>query len=89
LTRLQRAEFALLLDCPKVWRDKSWYAATRCGAYARSTGEPCQAKAMPNGRCRLHGGMSTGPRTAAGKAKSAANLRRNTRARGHGVSAQK
>jgi hypothetical protein len=21
---------------------------------------------MPNGRCRMHGGMSTGPRTAAG-----------------------
>ena len=39
----------------------------RCGAIARSTGQPCQAKAMPNGRCKNHGGMSTGPRTAAGK----------------------
>src|SRR5262249_56109705 len=26
--------------------------------------------AMPNGRCRLHGGLSTGPRTAAGLARS-------------------
>jgi len=23
---------------------------------------------MPNGRCRMHGGLSTGPRTEAGKA---------------------
>ena len=39
----------------------------QCGAYARSTGQPCQAKALANGRCRLHGGLSTGPRTKAGK----------------------
>ena len=40
---------------------------TKCGAYARSTGNPCQAKAMPNGRCKLHGGMSTGPKTTEGR----------------------
>ena len=39
----------------------------RCGAYARSTGLPCEAKAMPNGRCKNHGGMSTGPKTTAGR----------------------
>jgi len=39
----------------------------KCEAYARSTGLPCQAKALANGRCRNHGGMSTGPRTAEGK----------------------
>ena len=39
----------------------------RCGAYARSTGLPCEAKAMPNGRCKNHGGMSTGPKTLAGR----------------------
>ena len=39
----------------------------KCGAYARSTGQPCQAKALANGRCKNHGGMSTGPRTAEGK----------------------
>lgn len=38
-----------------------------CGAYARSTGRPCQAKAMRNGRCKNHGGMSTGPRTPEGR----------------------
>jgi hypothetical protein len=40
---------------------------TKCEAYARSTGNPCQAKAMPNGRCKNHGGMSTGPKTAEGR----------------------
>jgi hypothetical protein len=39
----------------------------KCGAYARSTGNPCQAKALNNGRCKNHGGMSTGPKTAEGR----------------------
>src|SRR5262245_21359872 len=40
-------------------------AAARCGAKTRR-GTPCQGPAMRNGRCRMHGGASTGPRTAAG-----------------------
>jgi hypothetical protein len=40
-------------------------AAPRCGAKTRR-GTPCRAPAMSNGRCRLHGGKSTGPRTAEG-----------------------
>jgi hypothetical protein len=40
---------------------------TKCGAHARSTGNPCQAKAMTNGRCKNHGGMSTGPKTPEGR----------------------
>jgi hypothetical protein len=39
----------------------------RCCAHARSTGEPCKAKALPNGRCKNHGGMSTGPKTTEGR----------------------
>lgn len=31
--------------------------APRCGARTRS-GSPCKAPAMPNGRCRMHGGKS-------------------------------
>jgi ribosomal protein L32 len=31
----------------------------RCGARTRS-GAACKAPSMPNGRCRMHGGMSTG-----------------------------
>ena len=33
----------------------------RCGAHARQTGKPCGQFPMANGRCRLHGGKSTGP----------------------------
>jgi hypothetical protein len=40
----------------------------RCGAKARS-GAPCRGPAMPNGRCRMHGGRSTGPRTPEGLAR--------------------
>lgn len=40
----------------------------RCGARTRA-GTACQQPAMANGRCRLHGGRSTGPRTEAGKAR--------------------
>lgn len=39
-----------------------------CGARTRG-GTPCRAPAMPNGRCRMHGGASTGPRTAEGLAR--------------------
>lgn len=36
--------------------------APRCGSRTRS-GMACRAPAMANGRCRMHGGASTGPRT--------------------------
>jgi glucans biosynthesis protein len=36
--------------------------APRCGARTRS-GEPCCSPAMPNGRCRMHGGASPGAPT--------------------------
>ena len=39
----------------------------KCGAYARSTGNPCQAKALANGKCRLHGGLSRGATTPEGR----------------------
>jgi hypothetical protein len=45
-------------------------AAPRCGARSKRTGKPCRAAAMPNGRCRVHGGKSTGPRTPEGLERS-------------------
>ena len=45
------------------------FAAPRCGA-TRRDGGACLSPAMPNGRCRMHGGKSTGPRTKAGLARS-------------------
>ena len=44
----------------------------RCGAKTRQ-GTPCQNPAIKDrARCKLHGGRSTGPRTAEGKARVAA-----------------
>ncbi|HAB36963.1 MAG TPA: hypothetical protein DCE52_02985 [Rhodobacteraceae bacterium] len=40
----------------------------RCGAKTRD-GHPCRSPAMKNGRCRLHGGCSTGPKTPEGRAR--------------------
>lgn len=48
----------------------------QCGAFARSTGRPCQAHVWVRAdgtiakRCRNHGGPSTGPKTQAGKDRS-------------------
>ena len=50
-------------------RPGDFLAAPRCVAHTRCGGE-CRQPAMPNGRCRLHGGLSTGPRTPAGLARS-------------------
>ena len=44
------------------------HRAPPCGARTRA-GSPCLGLAMANGRCRLHGGASTGPCTAAGLAR--------------------
>jgi hypothetical protein len=35
------------------------HLSRRCGARTRS-GSGCRSAAMPNGRCRMHGGMSPG-----------------------------
>lgn len=35
--------------------------ANKCGAKTRS-GQPCKNNAMPNGKCRMHGGKATGPK---------------------------
>lgn len=57
-------------------------AAKRCGAKAKSTGKPCQCPAMANGRCRLHGGKSTGAPT--GKANG--NYKNGLRTKRHKLS---
>lgn len=44
--------------------------APRCNACSKRTGEPCRQPAMANGKCRLHGGLSSGPKTPAGLARS-------------------
>ena len=57
------------------WRFGSDWPGQRCGAKTRK-GTECQRPAnKKNGRCRVHGGASTGPRTEEGRARiSEANL---------------
>jgi len=51
------------------------FARTRCNAMTRK-GTPCQAEGSgKGGRCRFHGGMSTGPKSPEGKARSLAAAR--------------
>lgn len=57
-------------DPPKSFR-REFY----CEAHARTTGKPCRAHALENGRCKLHGGMSTGPKTVEGRARIGAAQR--------------
>ena len=45
-----------------------------CGARTRR-GTSCQCKALANGRCKFHGGMSTGPITFEGQVRSLSKLR--------------
>jgi hypothetical protein len=50
-----------------------------CGAKNRK-GFPCRnTNLRRNGRCKFHGGRSTGPKTAAGKQRSAQNLPKTLR----------
>ena len=47
-------------------RPGDFLAAPRCGARTRA-GCSCRQPARKNGRCRMHGGLSTGPRTPEGR----------------------
>ena len=50
----------------------------QCGATTRR-GTPCKARAVPgSARCRVHGGLSTGPRTDAGREAIRVSNRRRT-----------
>ena len=55
-----------------------------CGAKTRA-GTPCKIKDLyRNGRCKLHGGLSTGPKTEAGKEWSRINGRKGGRRKAEG-----
>lgn len=54
-----------------------------CGATTRA-GTPCKRKDLyRSSRCKLHGGLSTGPRTAKGKRRSARNGKVQKRSEPH------
>ena len=56
-------------------KEKNW-PYELCGARNRQ-GSPCKARALTNGRCRCHGGLSTGAKTPEGIAKALSCLRQN------------
>lgn len=74
--------------CPRPGQKVARHAAIPkwgrplCGAKTRK-GSPCQAPAVwdkannrpRNGRCRMHGGLSTGPKTPEGRARSLSKLK--------------
>lgn len=58
-------------------------AGFACGARTRA-GTPCKRRDLyRSGRCKLHGGLSTGPRPAKGKRRSARNGKRTARGKPH------
>ena len=65
--RANREKRPLLLNNNNPQGDPS--TAPRCGAKTRK-GTACKSPAMSNGRCRMHGGKSTGPRTPEGLERS-------------------
>lgn len=58
-----------------VPRFPNYLRGLTCGAI-KQNGVPCGATTLcGNGRCKFHGGASTGPRTAEGRAKALENLK--------------
>lgn len=71
-------EFEWWKHPPRV-ADWMQFAGLRCGARTRA-GTPCKRIDLYGcGRCRMHGGLSTGPRTAVGRARVTLNLIARTR----------
>jgi hypothetical protein len=81
-TNARANDFGRVLSGPKATgasenRAKQCAGRAPCGARRRRDGLPCQALSAPGRkRCKWHGGLSTGPRTADGRTRAMANLRR-------------
>jgi hypothetical protein len=60
------ASSAATSNCPKLRRRRK--DRPRCGAKTRAGGTCMVRVELGKARCRFHGGMSTGPKTAAGRA---------------------
>lgn len=73
-------DWSSLVERGRATRFGEAWCGRRCGAKTRA-GSPCKRPAIAGkGRCRLHGGRSTGPRSADGRARIAeANLKHGQR----------
>lgn len=54
----QSTEFRLMARAAISRFNKTRPLLPKCGAQAKSTGEPCRQPAMENGRCYVHGGRT-------------------------------
>ncbi|WIT11416.1 HGGxSTG domain-containing protein [Paucibacter sediminis] len=78
-------EIAERMRCNPLRMDYALFAGLRCGATGKRSGKPCSLTAIyANGRCKLHGGLSTGPTSTEGKARAALNGRAPKRAKNAG-----
>ena len=67
LTLLRAYEWILRVEINRAAREaRNSARLRRCGAKRKRDGNPCTAKPLANGRCKFHGGKSTGPRTPEG-----------------------
>ena len=73
-----------LIEAGRGTRLGPHWPGQRCLAKTRK-GTPCQNPVVTDrNRCRMHGGKSTGPRTAEGKARvAAANTKHGRRSKAH------
>lgn len=63
-------------DGEGVRQELAWFQQSRCGARTKSRrGAPCRAQALASGRCWVHGGGSTGPKSLEGRIRALTNLR--------------
>ena len=81
---MNQTNFAALTKAGHATRFGPDWPGQRCLAKTRQ-GTPCQNPAIRGrGRCKLHGGRSTGPRTPEGKARSiAAHTKHGRSSRAH------
>ena len=81
---MNKVTHAELIEAGMATRFGPNWPGRRCLAKTRQ-GTPCQNPAIKGpGRCKLHGGKSTGPRTAAGRARvAAANTKHGRRSKAH------
>jgi hypothetical protein len=74
----------------RLWWPRTKRERPRCGGRCRD-GSPCEAPPVwdrpldrpVNGRCRMHGGLSTGPKTEEGRRRIAESNRARRRATHH------
>ena len=71
-----RPPYMPIPEFPEDLRDLTCGAKTRAGHFCRMT------NLYANGRCKFHGGLSTGPRTPEGKNRSSRNAIKRTEKQG-------